>query len=600
MSIVSSSFLGQEHPLHVLRDYALLADGERGALVGPRGDIVWMCAPRWHDDPVFSSLIGGAGGYAVTPRQERYVWGGYYEPGSLIWRSRWVSSTGVAECREALAFPGEPGRVVLLRRVTAVSDGAQLRVELAARHDFGATSMTDISCQDGVWTARSGTLRIRWSGAGAAGWCEQFERWEMDLDLDQGDQHDLVLEISQSPLPQHPPQAERMWQQTEYQWRASVPDLNVSLAHEDTRQSYAVLAGLTSSSGGMVASATMSLPEHRHTRTNYDYRYAWIRDQCYVGLGVAAHGVHPLVSNAVQFVSEMILEHGGDLRPAYRIDGGAVPDERHLDLPGYPGGQDIVGNWVNDQFQLDNFGEALLLLAKAAELDVLDAQGWRAIQACVQVIRQRWQEPDSGIWELGRARWAHSRLICAAGLRAAADQAPARQGAEWVSMADRLVTDTAKDCLHPTGRWQQSPQHPRVDAALLLPAIRGAVSAQDPRSLATLDAVRTDLGRDGYLYRFRHDERPLAQAEGAFILCGLHMTIATAQQGRDAEAVHWFERARSARSTPGLFSEEYDVHQHQLRGNYPQAFVHGVFLEAAARLDNMAILPPAIPSTKLP
>lgn len=30
---------------HVLRDYALLADGHRGALVGPRGNVAWMCAP---------------------------------------------------------------------------------------------------------------------------------------------------------------------------------------------------------------------------------------------------------------------------------------------------------------------------------------------------------------------------------------------------------------------------------------------------------------------------------------------------------------------------------------------------------------------------
>jgi hypothetical protein len=39
-----------------LRDYALLADGERGVLVGPRGEFAWMCFPRWHDDAVFSSL----------------------------------------------------------------------------------------------------------------------------------------------------------------------------------------------------------------------------------------------------------------------------------------------------------------------------------------------------------------------------------------------------------------------------------------------------------------------------------------------------------------------------------------------------------------
>ncbi len=53
------------HP-HVLRDYALIADGERGALVSPRGDIVWLCAPRWEHDAVFSTLIGGEGVYAVA------------------------------------------------------------------------------------------------------------------------------------------------------------------------------------------------------------------------------------------------------------------------------------------------------------------------------------------------------------------------------------------------------------------------------------------------------------------------------------------------------------------------------------------------------
>ena len=35
-----------EFPLHVLSEYALLADGERGILVGPRGDFAWMSAPR--------------------------------------------------------------------------------------------------------------------------------------------------------------------------------------------------------------------------------------------------------------------------------------------------------------------------------------------------------------------------------------------------------------------------------------------------------------------------------------------------------------------------------------------------------------------------
>ena len=59
------------YPPHVLRDYALIADGERGALVGPRGGLVWMCAPRWDSDAVFTSMVGGQGLYAVTPLMSR-------------------------------------------------------------------------------------------------------------------------------------------------------------------------------------------------------------------------------------------------------------------------------------------------------------------------------------------------------------------------------------------------------------------------------------------------------------------------------------------------------------------------------------------------
>jgi alpha,alpha-trehalase len=43
---------------HVLSEYALVADGERGALIGPHGELTWMCAPQWHSDAVFSALIG--------------------------------------------------------------------------------------------------------------------------------------------------------------------------------------------------------------------------------------------------------------------------------------------------------------------------------------------------------------------------------------------------------------------------------------------------------------------------------------------------------------------------------------------------------------
>ena len=55
-------------------------------------------------------------------------------------------------------------------------------------------------------------------------------------------------------------------------------------------------------------------------------------------------------------------------------------------------------------------------------------------------------------------------------------------------------------------------------------------------------------------------------------------------RGQESWPAHWFERNRAACGPAGLYTEEYDVHQRQLRGNLPQAFVHAGLLESAAAL----------------
>ncbi|OKJ91032.1 glycoside hydrolase family 15 protein [Streptomyces sp. CB02400] len=565
-----------------LRDYALIADGERGALVDPRGSIVWMCAPAWHDGAVFAALLGGPGTYRVSPRDPWNVWGGYYEDGTLIRVSRWIVGGAVVSCREALAAPADTGRLVLLRQIRAVRGEARVQVDLDVRADYGRHPMTDPHHDGRAWRARSGPLHIRLTGADEAR-PGPDGGLHAELRVPEGGVRDLVLELGDG-TGDTGPDARALWRQTEDWWARAVPDCEDTAALRDTRMAYAVLNGLTSSRAGMVAAVTASLPERADTGRDYDYRYAWIRDQCYAGIAVAAHGPHPLLERAVRFVSERLLDDGTHLRPAYTVGGAPVPPERSLPLPGYPGGSDRIGNRAGGQFQLDVFGEALQLFAAAARHGPLDARAVKAAHIAADAVAERWEEPDAGLWELETRWWTHSRLSCVVGLRDLARALGTPAAAGWSSLADRILDVTRARCLHPDGHWQRAADDTGVEAALLLALARGAVPARDPSLRDTRAAVARRLAVDGYVYRFRHGDQPLGDAEGAFLLCGFTMAMAARAEGEETEAVRWFERSRSACGPTGLFAEEYDVSQRQLRGNLPQAFVHAQLLECSARL----------------
>ncbi|MCH5671054.1 glycoside hydrolase family 15 protein [Streptomyces gilvus] len=573
-------------PPWVLREYALLADGERGALVDPHGRIVWMCAPRWHSDAVFSSLIGGNGYFAVEPVERWRVWGGYYEDGSLIRVSRWVSADSVIECRDALALPTSADRLVLLRRMRVEQGRARLRLALDPRPGFGTERMREPRLDGRTWAARAGDLRLRLLGAHRASW-DPESGLRGEFRLSEGEEHDLVLELATTDTTADTEGAldpGELWRRTEEEWRRAIPDCSALVAPRDARHAYAVLRGLTSAAGGMVAAATTSLPERANTGRNYDYRFAWLRDQCYAGLAVAAHGPHPLFDGAVRFTTERVLADGDGVHPAYTVDGHRVPRERRLPLPGYPGGSDRVGNQAATQFQLDTFGEALQLFAAAARLDRLDRDTERAVEVALDAVQAHWKRPDASLWELEDRWWTHSRLSVVCGLRRIAEVMPGPVGRRCAETADVVYAETRRRCLRPDGRWSRAADDDGPEAALLLPLARGCPPADDPSNAITRAFVEEGLAEDGYLYRFDHPGIPLGEAEGAFLLCGFTMALATHHLGDRDGALRWFERTRAACGPSGLFAEEYDVRQRQLRGNLPQAFVHALLLECAVRL----------------
>lgn len=81
-------------------------------------------------------------------------------------------------------------------------------------------------------------------------------------------------------------------------------------------------------------------------------------------------------------------------------------------------------------------------------------------------------------------------------------------------MARRRRLDPGRVRLHrrdPGRSLAAGPDDPRVDAALLLPELRGAGRSDYPRTLRTFEAVLDDLTKDGHCYRYRPDEHPLGR-----------------------------------------------------------------------------------------
>ena len=368
---------------------------------------------------------------------------------------------------------------------------------------------------------------------------------------------------SRRPAPAEPPDAgEAVAAPPSGAGRRRSRPLDDSLAPRDARHACAVLRGLTSAGGGMVAAATTSLPERAEQGRNYDYRYAWIRDQCYAGQAAAAAGPDALLDNAVRFVTRAAARgRPRSSNPAYTVTAERSPTSGGCDLPGYPGGSDIVGNWVNKQFQLDAFGEALLLLAAADRHDRLDADGWRAAGSRSTRSRNAGTEPDAGIWEIEPpaldAQPPDLRRRPARRGRAAARRPAAGDGPGWPHAS---LAGHRRRRVHPVGRWQRAPDDSRVDAALLLPAIRGAAAAGRPAHAG--DAARrtqpssprtvTPTGSGMTSGRWA---TPRARSCCAGSSWRWHCT----SRASEIDAARWFERNRAACGPPGLFAEEYDV-----------------------------------------
>jgi pentatricopeptide repeat protein len=277
----------------------------------------------------------------------------------------------------------------------------------------------------------------------------------------------------------------------------------------------------------------------------------------------------------------------------YGIGGERRRSEFELpDLPGYEGSRPVrVGNAASEQFQLDVYGEVVgVAYAAAMRLGRIEERFWPRWCAIVDHVERVWREPDDGIWEARgpRQHYIYSKVMAWVvfdrALRLAERfgfDAPLER---WTQTRDEIHREVCERGWDPRRRtFTQFYGSQALDASTLAIPLVGFLEPRDDRVTGTIDAVRAELGHDGFVSRYSTDDTDdgLPGSEGQFLACSFWLVSALARNGRLDEARRLFERLLELRNDLGLLAEEYDVGRRRQVGNFPQAFSHLGLIAAA-------------------
>jgi GH15 family glucan-1,4-alpha-glucosidase len=277
----------------------------------------------------------------------------------------------------------------------------------------------------------------------------------------------------------------------------------------------------------------------------------------------------------------------------YGIAGERRLEEYELDwLPGYEGSKPVrVGNAAAGQFQLDVYGEVLGVgWAVAMATGQLPARRWSQLRKLMNYLETAWRDPDDGMWEARgpRRHYTQSKVMA----WVAFDRAIALAehfGLEgplerWRRIRAEIHDEILDKAYDPQrNAFTQSYGSKALDAGALMIGLVGLLPSTDDRFTGTIDAVRSELGHDGFISRYSTDatDDGLSGSEGQFLACSFWLVDALALNGRVDQARELFERLLALRNDLGLYAEEYDVARKRQVGNFPQAFTHLALINAA-------------------
>ena len=583
---------------HASLELGAIGNGSFGALIDPRGRVVWSCLPAFDGDPAFCALLSPkahAGGDFSLELEDFARAEQAYIPNTAVLRTVLHDIHGgsleIVDFAPRWRSDGRFYRPVsIIRRVTPLSGSPRIRILARPLADWGARVPEHTWGSNHLrWMLPGFTLRLTTDAP------LRFVRDALPFVLS----HPLHLVLGpDEPLARSIEgyATEALGRTLDY-WREWVRYLSIPLEWQDAVIRSAITLKLCQyeDSGAIIAAMTTSIPEAPGSSRNWDYRYCWLRDAAFVVRALNRLGATRSMEEFLRYIFNIATSDGA-LQPLYGIGFEATLDEHEVaSLAGYRGmGPVRRGNLAWLQKQHDVYGSVVLastqLFFDRRLADPGDADTFARLEPLGEAAFRLHDVPDAGLWEFrGRAEvhtytaamcWAAcdrlGKIAIRLGLQERADY--------WRNRADVIRTATLDAAWRPdANRFSASFQSDYLDASLLLLADIGFVASDDPRYVATVEAIGRELWHGDGLFRYTAPD-DFGTPETSFTICTFWYIDALATIGRADEARALFEGVLARRNALGLLSEDLAPGDGEGWGNFPQAYSHVGLVMAAMRL----------------
>ncbi|GAB3538087.1 glycoside hydrolase family 15 protein [Noviherbaspirillum agri] len=580
-----------------IADYALISDCHCAGLVSRDGSIDWCCMPRIDDDSCFGRLLDwDRGGFcSIAPTSEERSATRNYVDGTMILETYFHTPEGEVRLVDFFAMDAqgsEHARFDQMRIIDGLTGSVEMRMEICPRFDYGDV-IPHIRCDERGAFAAIGSNKGLIIHADVPLEMEQPGNLAAVFRVNAGQRVRLVIQFQFPELIDHTISAglpdaagiDRAYERTRDWWQEWAQHIRTS--HAIDRQSLCsaiVLKALSfDRTGAIAAAATTSLPEWIGGERNWDYRFSWIRDSVFTVRALYELGYVEEADRFHRFIQRSAAGDAQQMQIMYGVDGKRRLTEVELGwLEGYRGSKPVrIGNCAARQVQLDVYGELLEMAWEwHAKGHRTEPDYWDFLIDVVNLVCQRWQDPDHGLWEVRDVprHHVHSKAMCWAalhrGVMLAQDNSFTAPIERWCKNRDMIRDAIEREGYdHGRGVFVQAFGSKDLDAALLLMPRVGLIAYDDPRMLRTTDAICETLDYHGLLRRYLSPDG-LAGNEGVFLPCTFWLVNCLARQGRKDKAWAYYRRAMECANDLGLFSEEYDVVGRQMLGNFPQGLSH--------------------------